>query len=157
MKKIIVSLFVIETFLVYVYYVRVYRNIHSITTAKQPKVANKVTTLQTLPTSTITQVQPKDSLYKNGTYVGSAADAVYGNIQVQVTITDGEIATINFLQYPHDQLTSISINQQNDPILAQEAIKKQSANVDIVSGATQSSQAFIQSMQAALVKAKFNG
>ena len=90
------------------------------------------------------------STYKDGTYTGNVADAFYGNIQVQVTITSGKITNINFLQYPNDRETSIAINQQSNPLLAQEAIQAQSAHVDTITGATDSSQAFVQSMQSAL-------
>lgn len=92
--------------------------------------------------------------YKDGSYTGNAADAYYGNIQIQATISGGKITNIHFLQYPNDRGTSIAINQQADPMLAQEAIQAQSANVDIISGATDSSQAFIQSLQSALDQAK---
>ncbi len=92
--------------------------------------------------------------YKNGVYTGSPADAFYGNIQVQVTVSSGKIADVQFLQYPSDRNTSVMINNQAMPYLKQEAIQAQSANVNIVSGATDSSQAFIQSMQSALAQAK---
>ena len=103
-----------------------------------------------IPTAT---PQPS-SQFKDGTYSGSVADAFYGNIQVQVTVSSGKITNVQFLQYPNDNGTSQYINQQADPMLAQEAIQAQSANVNIVSGATDSSQAFIQSMQDALSQAK---
>ena len=86
--------------------------------------------------------------------MGSVADAFYGNIQVQATISGGKITNIQFLQAPNDRSTSIEINQQADPLLAQEAIQSQSATVDIVSGATDSSQAFMHSLQDALTQAK---
>ncbi len=101
-----------------------------------------------------TPITRNTSPYKDGTYTGSVADAFYGNIQVQVSIANGKITNIQFLQYPNDRGTSIMINQQADPMLAQEAIQAQSAQVDIVSGATDSSQAFVQSMQSALDQAK---
>ena len=103
------------------------------------------------PTPTPTHVP---SGYRDGTYVGDAADAFYGMIQVQAQISGGRIASVQFLQYPNDRSTSIYINSQADPLLAQEAISAQSANVDTISGATDSSQAFIQSLQSALSKAK---
>lgn len=91
--------------------------------------------------------------YKDGSYTGSAADAYFGNVQVKATISGGTIADISFLQYPNDRHTSVSINQNAMPILVKEAVKSQSANVDIVSGATQTSQGFIQSLQNALSQA----
>lgn len=91
--------------------------------------------------------------YKDGTYTGMVADAFYGNIQVQAVISGGRITDIIFLQYPNDRSTSIEINSQAMPLLKQEAIQAQSANVAGVSGATASSDAFIQSLQSALNQA----
>jgi uncharacterized protein with FMN-binding domain len=92
--------------------------------------------------------------YKDGEYTGSTADAFYGNIQVKAIIQNGQISDVQFLQYPNDRRNSIEINTQAMPILTQEAIQAQNANVDIVSGATDSSQAFIQSLASALTQAK---
>lgn len=91
--------------------------------------------------------------YKDGTYTGSVADAFYGNIQVQAVIKGGKITDVKFLQYPNDRPNSVAINQQAMPYLRQEAIQAQSANVDGVSGATDTSQAFVQSLSAALQQA----
>ena len=97
---------------------------------------------------------PMMGQYKNGTYTGSVQDAFYGNIQVQATVLNGKISNVTFLQFPNDNRTSQYVNAQADPILAQEAIQKQSANVDIVSGASASSQAFQASLADALSQAK---
>lgn len=100
------------------------------------------------PTSTNT------GLYKDGLYTGNVADAFYGNIQVQAVISNGKITDVQFLQYPNDRRTSININTQAMPFLKQEAIAAQNANVDIVSGATDTSIAFRQSLASALSQAK---
>lgn len=92
--------------------------------------------------------------YKNGTYVGSAADAYFGNVQVQVSISGGKISDVQFLQYPSDRSTSLRISNYAMPVLKQEAIQAQNYNVDIVSGATQTSMAFQQSLASALAQAK---
>lgn len=91
--------------------------------------------------------------YTDGTYTGSVADAYYGNVEVSVTISGGKITDVKFLQYPDTHSTSVIINQQAMPYLQQEAIKSQNANVQLISGATFTSQAFIQSLKAALSKA----
>ena len=91
--------------------------------------------------------------YKDGTYTGSVEDAFYGNVQVSATISGGKISDVVFLRYPDTHSTSVMINQQAMPWLKQEAIQKQSANVDIISGATFTSQAFIQSLTNALNQA----
>ena len=91
--------------------------------------------------------------YKDGTYTGSTADAYYGQVQVSTTISGGKITDVKFLQYPNSHSTSVYINQQAMPYLKQEAISSQNANVQIISGATFTSQAFIQSLSNALSKA----
>lgn len=92
--------------------------------------------------------------YKNGTYTGSIQDAFYGNVQVQVAIANGKISSVNFLQYPNDNRTSQFVNSQAIPMLQQEAIQAQSAKVDIISGASATSQAFQASLSDALAQAK---
>lgn len=91
--------------------------------------------------------------YRDGRYTGDVTDAFYGLVQVQVTISGGKITDVVFLQYPNDRQNSIFINSQAMPYLRQEAIQAQSASVDIISGATATSEAFIQSLQSALAKA----
>jgi len=97
---------------------------------------------------------PRLGLYRDGVYIGPAADAFYGLIQVRTTITNGRIANVEFLNYPNDRSTSIEINSVAMPILRSEAIAAQSANVDIVTGATDTSHAFIESLRSALNQAK---
>jgi uncharacterized protein with FMN-binding domain len=92
--------------------------------------------------------------YKDGSYTGDPADAYYGTIQVKATVTNGKLTDVTFLQYPNDRQTSIEINTQAMPMLKSEAITAQSGSVDIISGATDSSQAFIQSLTSALNQAK---
>lgn len=91
--------------------------------------------------------------FKDGAYTGSVADAYYGNVQVSATISGGKITDVKFLQYPDTHQTSVIINQQAMPYLKQEALQAQSGNVQIISGATYTSQAFQQSLQAALSQA----
>lgn len=98
-------------------------------------------------------VKPKGQ-YIDGTYTGSAADAYYGLVQVQAVIQAGRLVGVNFLQYPNDRNTSQQINSQAMPWLKQEAIAAQSARVSGVSGASDTSQAFIESLGSALAKAK---
>ena len=182
MKKYILSSIVVISFLGYSFYQRAFGvqqtpvistsnsskiSQNSPTTTPTPTIVptdtpatikpNKIQTIPTappIPTATPTPAPAVASGYKDGIYTGDPADAFYGNIQVQATINGGKITNIQFLQAPNDRSTSIEINQQADPILAQEAIQTQNANVDIVSGATDSSQAFAQSLQSALDKAK---
>lgn len=93
-------------------------------------------------------------LYKDGTYTGSVADAYYGNIQVAAVISGGKLTNVKVLQYPNDRGQSVEINQQALPTLTHEAISAQASNVHGISGASDTSAAFVQSLHAALLKAK---
>lgn len=104
-------------------------------------------------TSTPTNIPSTTGMYKDGEYTGDSVDAYYGNVQVKVVVSNGRISDVQFLNYPQDRNTSREINSQAMPLLKQEVIQTQSSSVDIVSGATATSQAFIQSLQSALSKA----
>ncbi len=106
-----------------------------------------------LAITTVVVTNPKTDMYKNGTYTGSVADAYYGNIQVKAVITGGKLTNVVFLQYPNDRQVSVQINEQAMPVLKSEAIKAQSSKVSGVSGASDSSTAFRESLAAALAKA----
>lgn len=152
MKKFLLSAFVLTTFILYSIHVanskaRANTPIEAIST---PSDNNFSGTLAPSPNATATISRQK---YKDGSYVGDVADAFYGNIQVKVIISSRLITDVQFLQYPNDRATSIEINSQAMPLLRQEAIQAQSAQVDGVSGASQTSQAFIESLSSALQKA----
>jgi uncharacterized protein with FMN-binding domain len=105
-------------------------------------------------TSTLPPASAPKGQYIDGKYTGAATDAYYGTIQVQAVISGGKIYDVVFLQYPSDRSTSRSINGAAMPLLKQEAIAAQNANVDTVSGATDSSSAFRTSLASALVQAQ---
>lgn len=92
--------------------------------------------------------------YKDGTFTGNSQDAFYGNIQVKAIISGGKISDVQFLQSPNSAARSLAINTLAMPELKQEAIQAQNGNVDVVSGATDTSNAFIQSLTSALTQAK---
>ena len=106
------------------------------------------------PTPTPAPAPKPVGQYVDGTYTGNPADAYYGNVQVQAIIQGGKITDVQFLQYPNTHSTSVYINSQAMPYLKQEAIQAQNANVNIVSGATDTSMAFQQSLASALSQAK---
>jgi uncharacterized protein with FMN-binding domain len=91
---------------------------------------------------------------RDGVYIGPAADAYWGLIKVRATISGGQLVTVDILQYPSDRQTSRSINRRALPVLKTEVIQAQSARVDIVSGATLTSQAYRRSLAGALAKAR---
>jgi len=91
--------------------------------------------------------------YKDGQYDGQVVDAYYGYVQVKAVVQSGKIADVQFLEWPNDRRTSVRINNIAMPYLISEAIQAQSAQVDVISGATLTSEAFAQSLQSALESA----
>jgi uncharacterized protein with FMN-binding domain len=96
---------------------------------------------------------PNSVTYKDGSYTGTAASNVYGTVQVQAVIAGGKLTSINFLQMPSGGNSSV-VTAMAQPALLQEAVKAQSAQVDTVSGATQTSEGFEQSLSSALTQAQ---
>jgi uncharacterized protein with FMN-binding domain len=149
MKQTILSAFVIVSFILYSFSMR-HDDTHTVVT---PAKSSSQATTVPAPTSSTSNSSTQAATYKDGRYTGSAADAFYGNIQVEATISGGKITAVQFLQYPNDRPNSVEINQQAMPLLQQEAIKAQSAHVNGVTGATDTSQAFVESLSSALSKA----
>ncbi|HVO43459.1 MAG TPA: FMN-binding protein [Aggregatilineales bacterium] len=98
-------------------------------------------------------VPAQNGQYRDGQYVGQPTDAYYGMVQVEAVVHGGKVVDVQFLDYPHDRRTSQFINSQAMPYLKSEAIQAQNAQVDIISGATLTSEAFAQSLQTALDQA----
>jgi len=85
--------------------------------------------------------------------VGTDVTYRYGDIQVAITVANGKITNISIPQESATDPRSQFINSQAVPILTQEVLAAQNLNVDVVSGATFTSDAFGQSMQSALTQA----
>lgn len=156
MKKFTVAALIVGAFILYSFLYRSNAVAVLPTTSNQPGTsASDASTTTTAPTpGSTTDTSSSAGTYKDGTYTGSTADAIWGNVQVQVVIQQGKITSVKFLDYPHDRNRSIEINHYADPILCNEAIQAQSANVDLVTGATDTSEAFIQSLTDALSQAQ---
>lgn len=92
--------------------------------------------------------------YKDGNYAGRAVNAYYGLVQVQANVSGSQLVSVDVLQYPKDRRTSRYINSQAIPVLQSEAISAQTAQVDVVSGATLTSEAFARSLDNALGQAR---
>lgn len=84
------------------------------------------------------------------TITGSAVDTRYGVVQVKVTFSGSTITAVDTVQSPNRDGRDIEINQQALPILQQEVLSSQSAKIDTVSGATYTSEGYIQSVQSAI-------
>jgi uncharacterized protein with FMN-binding domain len=90
---------------------------------------------------------------KIATYTGSAAQTRWGPVQVQITVQGGKLTKVTILQQPSGNSRDAEINNYALPILINESLKAQSANIDMVSGATVTSDGFVRSLQAALDEA----
>lgn len=147
MKKLGVAFIIIGAFILYS--IAFHRSNPALIAPDSTIGTNRSSQAGTSGSSSATSAQ-----YRDGTYTGSVADAQWGNIQVKVIIQSGKIKDVQYLQYPNDRNRSIEINQYADPLLTSEAIQAQSGQVDIISGATDTSEAFIQSLSAALTQAQ---
>ncbi|MFJ6392846.1 FMN-binding protein [Streptomyces sp. NPDC091972] len=89
------------------------------------------------------------------TVTGAVISTQFGDTQVQVTIKSGKITDVKPLQIPSNEPQSVQISNAAIPALRQSALAKQSAAIDVVSGATYTSQSYAASLQSALDKAGF--
>jgi uncharacterized protein with FMN-binding domain len=91
----------------------------------------------------------------DGTYTGSSVDTRFGSVQVAVTLSSGAITDVTALHLTDAEGRSVQISNEAAPILQQEVLASQSASVSNVSGATYTSDAYLQSVQSALDQAGF--
>jgi len=84
---------------------------------------------------------------------GDPFDNRYGTVQVRVSLRGTQITGITALQMPFDRQRSAEISQQAEPLLQEEALQAQSAQIEIIGGASYTSQSYAQSLQSALDKA----
>jgi hypothetical protein len=87
------------------------------------------------------------------TTLGQAVQDQYGTIQVRIVTVGGRIRAVSFAKLAGDEELSDLINAQAGPLLLQRTLTAQSADIDAVSGATYTSDAYRQSLQSALDKA----
>ncbi|MCX6395000.1 MAG: FMN-binding protein [Propionibacteriales bacterium] len=114
---------------------------------------------------------PTDSTESSGTSAGSSAGAAagttstsstvtgdvaqtrWGPVQVELSLASGKITDVSVVQYPNENGRDIEINSYALPVLIQETLSAQSANIDMVSGATVTSDGYLTSLQSALDQA----
>ncbi len=111
--------------------------------------SSSTTTTTDTPASTV-QSGPAD-----GTYTGSSVNTRFGSVQVAVTISGGAITDVTAVHLTDADGKSIQISNRAAPILRDEVIASQSANVANVSGATYTTRAYLESLQSALDQAGF--
>ena len=87
------------------------------------------------------------------TVKGPAIDYYFGTAQVQVTLVNGAITDVTTLQLPTEGRSGW-ISQQVEPMLRSEVLSAQSAQINLIGGATYTSDAYQRSLQAALDQAR---
>ena len=124
------------------------------TKTKKKKTATKATTTTTpvAPAQTQAPTTPQ-SASVTGTFSGIAAPTAYGPVQVQITLNNGKITGATALTYPQNSGRDRQINSQAIPLLIQETLQAQSANIQGVGGASYTSQGWYDSLVSALKKA----
>ncbi|MBW8704693.1 Na(+)-translocating NADH-quinone reductase subunit C [Streptomyces sp. MBT84] len=84
------------------------------------------------------------------TVTGDSAPTRYGPVQVRITVRNGKLTDVTAVTYPQENPRDQEINGYAVPQLRREALAAQSADIDVVSGATYTSQGYQQSLQSAL-------
>jgi len=113
------------------------------------------TTTTTEPTATSTQpptttiTVPRST---SATVSGPAVETEWGFFQVEIVVEDGVLVSVAAVQEPGDR-RSRRINAQALPIYEELAVEAQSADIDVISGATVTWLGYTSSLQAALDEA----
>jgi uncharacterized protein with FMN-binding domain len=87
------------------------------------------------------------------TYTGSVAQTRWGPVQVRITVTDGKITDVTVPQYPNGNGKDQQINSYALPVLTQDTLTNQNADIDMICGATVTSDGYVESLQSALDQA----
>jgi uncharacterized protein with FMN-binding domain len=95
-----------------------------------------------------------DGAYVDGTVEGATVNTRFGPVQVEVTISGGRIADIVTLQLPWNDRRSVELSEYAASVLREAALQAQTADLDLVSGATYTSDAYVRSLQSALDQAQ---
>lgn len=87
------------------------------------------------------------------TYIGEAIPVAFGTLQVEIEVVDGAITRATAIDYPYTDPRDIQLNGEAIPALEASTLEAQSADIDLVTGATFTSQGYIDSLQSALDEA----
>ncbi len=94
-----------------------------------------------------------DGAGAGGVFVGEAVPNGHGDVQVQITVAEGAVTAAEAVQYPTSDPRARQVNTRAIPILDEEAIGATTGDLDMVSGATLTSNAYRKSLQDALDQA----
>jgi uncharacterized protein with FMN-binding domain len=118
--------------------------------AQQPAQPATVTPHATTAAPTRSTATPTASTARSGTFAGKDVVTRFGDVQISITLKRGHITDVKPLKLPNDRPRSAYISQAAGPILRNEVLNAQSAQINLVSGATYTSDAWATSVQSAL-------
>ncbi|MEU7742438.1 FMN-binding protein [Nonomuraea sp. NPDC049158] len=124
---------------------------HDVTGATQPPAALAQT--QTSATPAPTSSTSSEGSAGARTVDGDVADTRWGPVQVRISVSGGKISDVQVLQAPNENRRDVEINDRALPVLQEEALSAQSAQIDSVSGATYTSDGYTRSLQSAIDRA----
>ncbi|MDB5161818.1 MAG: FMN-binding protein [Candidatus Saccharibacteria bacterium] len=124
------------------------------TTATSAPTSSTAATTATPTTTTTTTGTTTSGQYKDGKYTGTTGSSYYDEIQVAVVISGGKITSISTPILNGDSSRSDEINNYAIPELKNQTISAQNASIDGVSGASETTRAYENSLQSALDQAK---
>ncbi|GAA1240909.1 uncharacterized protein with FMN-binding domain [Microbacterium phyllosphaerae] len=90
----------------------------------------------------------------DGTYTGASSQTRYGPVQVQITVSGGQISDVQAIDYPDSNGRDRQINETAIPRLVSETMQSQNAQIQMVSGATYTSNGYLSSLQSAIDQAQ---
>ena len=123
------------------------------TGATQSALGTQQSSAPAVNPDTSTGKQSKTAKKRAATYTGKPISTQYGVMQVAAVVKAGKITDVRVLKQTDTGPRSVQIDANALPKLKTAAITKQSANVDVVSGATYTSTGYAKSLQSALDKA----
>jgi len=164
MRRVALALFSTVTGLVMLLSFKTHSSTASVPVATAPVVPSTTPSSASTPTDTTTTApagatapsaaaSTPSSASTSKTVTGDSVDTRFGPVQVRITVTNGAITAVEAVDYPQNNPRDAQINAYAIPQLNSEVLSAKSASIDMVSGATYTSEGYIGSLQSALDQA----
>jgi uncharacterized protein with FMN-binding domain len=144
---------VVVTVLLVNFHTRPALSIHAATPAARPAASSPSSGSSGNGNGSAAATTPKRTAAKSRTIIGPAVQTQYGTVQVAVTVKGSRLRDVRALVLPSGSGRTNEISVEAGPLLRQEAMAAQSANIDTLSGASYTSDGYRRSLQAALDRA----
>jgi uncharacterized protein with FMN-binding domain len=120
--------------------------------APSPSTGSSSTGVPSTSTSPSPSAASSTKTAATKTVTGDSIDTRWGPVQVKITVSNGKITSATAVVYPQNNPRDLEINATAIPTLQQESVGQNTANIDMVSGATYTSEGYLKSLQSALDK-----